>query len=147
MQPATENKPWILPEELFDRALEASYNRSYNYIEQANANPSLNFYDGPDLCPGHDRPKPMENGWAADENGRWFGPDEYFITNWQCLVGGPVTPSPHPPLPQELFSLDESVILARALKAGYVPDDVAGCKQVSFVPPAPPISAWKRAIN
>ena len=116
--------PWILSDDQFSSAVEASNARSQMFLE----NPSMN---GPKPPQGHEKPNLGENGWAPDANGRWHGPDEYFITNWQMVGDSPVTPSPHPPCTYDLFCLPPPVILGRALKAGYEPDPVSGWRIVT----------------
>lgn len=128
MQNTNSPAPWILSDDQFQRALDASYTRSHEFLEQANADKSLSE---PRQFHGHDHPKLGENGWAPDDKGRWYGPDEYFITNWQVIGDMAVTPSPHPPWAAELFCLPAAVILVRALKAGYEPDPVCGWRLVT----------------
>ena len=128
MQPNKMLTPWILSADQFSSAVEASNARSHLFLEEARVDPSMT---GPKPLQGHDKPKLGENGWVPDANGRWHGPDEYFITNWQMVGDSPVTPSPHPPCTYDLFCLPPPVILERALKAGYEPDPVSGWRIVT----------------
>jgi len=122
-------KPWQLPHEKFEFALNAVYQREADFVNTDEARPE--FWSGPKMPEGHMAPPEGEDGWAPDDNGRWFGPMEYFAPNWQVLQSGPVTPSPHPPTMYHVFCAPDAQILERALKAGYVPAEKAGWTKVT----------------
>ena len=115
-------KPWLLPDDMYETAFNAVGQKEADFVNDE----SPDSWSGPKAATGQDAPPEGVNGWAPDDNGRWFGPLDYYAPNWQVLQGGPVTPSPHPPMPIEVFCAPAETILARALKAGYVPSEKAG---------------------
>jgi hypothetical protein len=139
------NTPWVLPDTLIERAICAANKRSSDFVAFSAEHPELDMFGGPDPAPGWPLPEPGENGWVADANGRWFGPDEYFEPIWQVLAGcGAVTPTPSFPMTNSVFLETPEIILSRALNAGFVPDDEVGWRQIAAVTPARPNSPIKR---